>query len=67
MLQNHIEEHIKKSPYKREYIQNQLGVTANTMTSWVKGRTYPNAKHLFMLADILGVSVDDLYKYKKDE
>ncbi|WP_272031240.1 helix-turn-helix transcriptional regulator [Oceanobacillus kimchii] len=66
MLISHIGELIKKSPYKREYIQDYMGVSRNTLSSWSSGKHTPKMEDAHKLADLLGVSVEDLYTYKKD-
>lgn len=67
MLRSRIGELLKQSPIKREYIRKQLGVTHNTISNWVTGRTHPSAPQLFKLAKLLGVKVDDLYEFVEDE
>jgi putative transcriptional regulator len=61
VLKSKIGELLRVSRYKREYIQQQLGITANTLSNWSTGKTYPTMDKAFMLADLLGVKVDDLY------
>jgi putative transcriptional regulator len=58
---------IKNSPYKRVYIEEYLGITANTLSNWCKGRTYPPADKLFKLAYLLGESPDSFYTYKEEK
>jgi putative transcriptional regulator len=60
-MKSNIGELIKKSPYKREYFMQQLGVSANTISSWSTGKNIPSLDKAFKLADILGCKVDDLY------
>lgn len=64
MLKSRIGELLRVSRYRREYIQQQLGITANTLSNWSTGKTYPTMDKAFMLADLLGVKVDDLYERK---
>ena len=53
---------LKNSPYKREYVQNYVGISRNTMTSWLQGKTYPNALQLLKLAKLFNVKVEDIYR-----
>lgn len=39
----------------------QIGITQSAYTFWEQGRTFPSADKLPMLADIFGVSIDELY------
>jgi len=57
---------IKESPFKREYIQKEIGISRNTLSSWCNGKTHPNAPELFSLAKLLGKKVDELYEWKKE-
>jgi len=62
VLKSRIGELLRVSMYRREYIQQQLGITANTLSNWSTGKTYPTMDKAFRLADLLGVKVDDLYE-----
>ena len=67
MLESRIGMLIRVSKYKREYIQNELGVSANTLSNWCTGKTYPTMDKAYILADLLECSVEELYERKKDE
>lgn len=62
MLKSNIRDLINQSPYKREYIQKQMNISANTLSNWCTGRSKPSVDDLFKLAKLLNVKVDDLYK-----
>ena len=53
---------VKKSKYKRSYIENELGITANTLSNWCTGKTYPTMDMAYKLADILEVDISQLYE-----
>ena len=53
---------IKKSPYSREHIMKELGISANTLSNWSTGKSIPSLDKAFKLADLLEVKVDDLYE-----
>lgn len=53
---------IDKSDYTREDLRQRYKKTANTISNWCTGKSYPSAIELFDLADLLGVKVDDLYE-----
>lgn len=58
---------LRVSKYRREYIQNILGISANTLTNWCTGKTYPTIDKAYILADLLEVKVDDLYERIMEE
>ena len=66
MLVSQIGSLMKVSKYRREYIIEKLGVTQNTMSNWVQGKTYPTMDKAYILADLLEVKVDDLYHRTTD-
>jgi putative transcriptional regulator len=61
MLISQIGSLMKVSKYRREYIIKRLGITQNTMSNWVQGKTYPSIDKAYILADLLEVDVNDLY------
>jgi putative transcriptional regulator len=62
MLRSRIGELLRVSKYRREYIIKELDISANTLSNWVKGKTYPTMDKAHKLANLLGVKVDDLYE-----
>lgn len=67
MLESQIGKLLRTSIYRREYIQKELGVSANTLSNWCTGRTYPTIDKAYILADLLGVKVDDLYTRENND
>lgn len=65
MLKSKIGILLRTSKYRREYIQKELGISANTLSNWATGKTYPTVDKAFRLAKLLGVKVDDLYEEEK--
>jgi putative transcriptional regulator len=57
-----IDEIIKERGYKKKYIAEQMGISANQLSNWITGRSYPPLDKAFKLAELLGVKVDDLYE-----
>lgn len=66
-MKSRIGELLKTTKYKREYIQKQLGVSANTLTSWGTGKTYPRMDQAKILADLLEVGIEELYEETKKD
>lgn len=58
---------IDKSDYDRGYLMKRYGKSRNTISNWCTGKSYPSARELFDLADLLEVKVDDLYERKKEQ
>jgi transcriptional regulator with XRE-family HTH domain len=53
---------IDKSDYTREDVRQRYKKTANTISNWCTGKSFPSVPELFDLAEILDCKVDDLYK-----
>ena len=67
MLQSKIGMLLRTSKYRREYIQKVLGVSANTLSNWCTGKTYPTIDKAFQLAKLLDVKLDDLYHFRRED
>jgi putative transcriptional regulator len=64
MIINNLSQAVKESPYKREFIQKQMGISRNTLSNWCTGKTYPSIPQALKLAALLNKSIDDLYTFK---
>ena len=62
MIRSRIGELLRVSKYRREFILKELDISKNTLSNWVSGKTYPTVDKAYILADLLGVKVDDLYE-----
>ena len=51
----------------QEDIAEKLGVTRQSVAKWESGETVPDLDKCKLLADTLGVSLDDLANYESDE
>jgi AbrB family looped-hinge helix DNA binding protein len=51
----------------QEDIADKLGVTRQSVAKWESGDTVPDLDKCKLLADIFGVSLDDLANYESDE
>lgn len=58
---------LRTSKYKREFIQKELGITANTLSNWSTGKTYPTIDKAYELAKLLDVNMTDLYQWGNQE
>jgi putative transcriptional regulator len=67
MLKSKIGILLRTSKYRREYIQKELGVSANTLSNWCTGKTYPTIDKAFLLAKLLEVKLDDLYEFEEEK
>ena len=60
-LKSNIGWQIDRSPYNREYIRKRYNKSANTISNWCTGKSYPSIRELYDLAELLGVNVEELY------
>ncbi|WP_240056572.1 helix-turn-helix transcriptional regulator [Bacillus mesophilum] len=57
---------MKESKYSRVELCDIFGISANTLSNWCTGKTYPSVPQLWKLSMLLNVKVDDLYKLKEE-
>jgi putative transcriptional regulator len=62
MTISRIGERIKESGYRRDHIQEHMGISRNTLSNWCTGKTYPSIPQAMKLAALLDVKLDDLYE-----
>lgn len=62
MLKSRIGILLRTSKYRREFIQKELGISANTLTNWCTGKTYPTIDKAYHLAKLLEVDIKELYE-----
>lgn len=67
MLKSRIGILLRTSKYRREFIQKELRISANTLSNWCTDKTYPTIDKAFKLADLLEVEITDLYERKEEE
>ncbi|MFS0780113.1 helix-turn-helix domain-containing protein [Bacillus sp. 1P06AnD] len=66
-MKNNFGKIFKDCPYKREYIQQYMGVSKTTLSNWVTGKTTPTVHDLFKLAKFLDKKVDEFYEWEEEE
>lgn len=59
---NYLFELRRKKGMTQQELADELGVTNKAVSNWETGETFPETKQLIPLADISGVSVDDLLR-----
>ena len=57
----------KFSQMTQEDVAEKLGVTRQSVAKWESGETVPDLDKCKLLADIFGVSLDDLANYESEE
>lgn len=57
-----IEDLIKRSGLRKDYIANELGISTRQLRNYELKRSYPPIDKAYLLADLLGVKVDELYE-----
>jgi DNA-binding XRE family transcriptional regulator len=67
MLKSRIGILLRSSKYRREFIQKELGISANTLTNWCSGKTYPPIDKAFRLAELLEIKIEDLYEREEEK
>lgn len=60
-IKSNIDELIKESGLRDSFIREKLGIKQHQLRNIKIGKSYPTVPKLFLLADILGCKVDDLY------
>lgn len=60
MIGDNIKFFRKKAKYSQEHLARRLGLTQGSISSWETGRNDPDTGTLVQLAQIFGVSVDEL-------
>lgn len=48
--------------YSQRYVGMKVGVTNKTISSWECGKRLPSIADLYRLAELYGVTIDDLLK-----
>ncbi len=60
--------HLRKlNRMTQEDVAEKVGVTRQAIAKWEAGETVPDLDKCRLLADVFGVSLDDLAKYKAEE
>lgn len=65
MLKCHIEELVKNSGLKKGFIAERLEVSVKQFRNYETGHSLIPIDKAYILADLLGVKIDDLYERKK--
>lgn len=65
MIQNKIQIILKKQGRSQAFLCRELKRSANTVSSWCRGKSEPSLSEAKMIADLLGVKLDDLIVSKE--
>ena len=57
----------KYHDFSQEELADQIGVSRQTLSKYETGESLPDIEKCKLLADVFGVSIDDLISYNKDE
>ncbi|GIN22645.1 helix-turn-helix transcriptional regulator [Siminovitchia fordii] len=66
MLKPKIRVRLAELNIKQQDLSEKIGVTKQTMSAWVNGKTMPTLETAFKIAKILGCKVDDLFVYEEE-
>lgn len=64
MLNPKIRVRLAELNMRQQELSEILGVTRQTMSLWVNGKSMPTLETAFKIAKLLDCKVDDLYVYK---
>lgn len=66
LLKPKIKVRLAELDMKQQDLAKTIGVTKQTLSLWVNGKSSPTLDTAFKIASILNCKVDDLYTYKED-
>jgi transcriptional regulator with XRE-family HTH domain len=66
-MPNNIQKILVATGRSQAFLCRNLGRSANTVSSWCRGKSEPNLSEAKLIADLLGVSLDDLIKIESKE
>ena len=61
-MENKIKEYRKRKNLSQEQIAKEMGLKQHTISQWETGERTPNVKKALKLAEMLGTTVESLYK-----
>ncbi|CAM4276215.1 transcriptional regulator [Bacillus manliponensis] len=64
-LNSRIGDWIEKSGYRKDFIAEKLEVSVKQLNNYISNTSFPNTHRLFVLANLLGCKVDDLYEVQE--
>ena len=67
MFHNNLVELRKLHHFSQEELADKIGVSRQTLSKWETGESLPDIEKCKLLAELLGVTLDDLVKYESSE
>ena len=67
ILADKITEERKRNGWSQEELADRIGVSRQTLSKYETGESLPDIEKSQALAEVFGVSLDDLVKYKKED
>ena len=67
MIKSKIEELIKQRGLKKNFVADKIGVSVRQLRNYETQEQYIPMDKAYLLADLLGVKVDDLYERSKED
>lgn len=65
-MKSKLKEQILKSGYKQSYLASELGISENTLSSYISGRRNPRVDKAQKLANLLNCRIEDIF-FAKDK
>jgi len=67
VIKSKIEELIKQRGLKKNFVADKIGVSVRQLRNYETQEQYIPMDKAYLLADLLGVKVDDLYERSKED
>ena len=65
MLNEHLRDLRKQAGYSQQQMANKLHISQGAVSQWETGQTAPSAEQLVAIAQIFGISVDEVLEVKE--
>lgn len=65
-MKSNIDELIERSGLRRNFIANELGVSTKQLKNIATGHSWPDPPKMFILSELLGVELNDLYSIEEN-
>lgn len=67
MISTNLKKLRKTGKYTQEEVADKIGVSRQAVAKWEKGETVPDINNCLALAELYGVTLDDLVNYSDDK
>lgn len=64
MLKSRLKEVLNERGLKQKWVAEKMNLPPTVISRWANNRGYPSVEKLFLMAKIIGCTVDELYEWK---